>query len=276
MIIRRDFQQMSPEHWEAKRGIPSASQASRIITSVGKRCVLPVGHGGKCVNEVEHHCSRTVVYMVRKKAKEMTCILPVGHDCLCFGKMPSGDIRCPKMLPQLSEAADAYIAELIAEEVMQLPNYFTSQGHPIRRPFSNEFTENGMELEHEARLAFEMDSGMKTEQVGWCLADDGRFGFSPDALVIGHPCGVELKCPALHTQAGYLLKGTLPNEYKGQVHFCLAVSGFEYYWFYSYSPPLDPLLLKVYPDAYTEALKAALEQFWCRYQEAKKRLLGAA
>lgn len=212
MIIRRDFQQMTPEHWEAKCGIPSASNFSRIITSKGK----------------------------------------------------------------LSAQADKYISELLAESVSQTPNYFTTQGHPIRRPFSNEHTENGMQLEHEARLAFEMDSGMKVEQVGWCLSDDGRFGFSPDGLIVGHPAGLELKCPALHTQFQYLMKGTLPTEYKAQVHGALAISGFERYYFYSYAVGAEPLLLIVEPDEYTAAMKAALEQFHGRYMEAKRKLLGAA
>lgn len=276
MIIRRDFQQMTPEHWEAKKGIPSASNAGRIITSVGKRCVLPSGHTGQCVREVDTPCSRTVVYMIRKKTKEMTCILPRDHDGDCFGKLPASDARCAKTIPQLSEAADAYIAELIAETVTQLPNYFTTQGHPIRRPFSNEHTENGIDLEAEARAAFAMDSGEQVEQVGWCVDEQGRWGFSPDGLIVGKQAGLELKCPALHTQAQYLLAKTLPREYKPQVHFALAVSGYDFWWFYSYSPPLDPLMLKVYPDEYTEAMKSALEQFHGRYMEARAKLLGGA
>lgn len=276
MIIRRDFQQGTPEWYEAKRGVPSASGFSRIITSVGKRCVLPQGHGSVCCTDVGVQCRLPITVLARKKMIEKPCVLPSGHASPCYAKMPTGSERCPHMIPQLSDGASGYIAELIADTVSQNPNYFTTQGHPIRRPFSNEHTENGMQLEHESRLAFEMDSGLKTEQVGLCLSDDGRFAFSPDALIIGHPAGLELKCPALHTQADYLMKGTLPSEYRQQVHGALAISGFTHYWFYSYSPPLDPLLLRIEPDEYTEALKAALEQFHGRYMEAKRKLLGAA
>lgn len=276
MIIRRDFQQGTPEWYEAKRGVPSASGFSRIITSVGKRCVLPRWHQGPCMEAIRVKCGGAVFEVVRGKTKEKVCALNNGHRDQCMSKLPAGDVRCPKTIPQLSEGASGYIAELIADTVSQNPTYFTGQGHPIRRPFSNEHTENGMQLEHESRLAFEMDSGLKTEQVGLCLSDDGRFAFSPDALILGHPAGLELKCPALHTQADYLLAGTLPSEYRQQVHGALAISGFTHYFFYSYSPPLDPLLIKVEPDEYTVALKAAMEQFWNRYMAAKTKLLGAA
>jgi hypothetical protein len=212
MIVRRDFAQGSDLWWEAKKGKPSASNLSRVITSRGK----------------------------------------------------------------LSAQADGYIAELIAEEVSHNPKYFTTQGHPIRRPFSNEHTENGQQLEHEARLAFEMDTGLKVEQVGLCLSDDERCCFSPDGLVIGRPEGLELKCPALHTQAQYLMKGTLPRVYVQQVHAALAISGYERWHWYAYSPPLDPLWIVVDPDEYTAKLKAALLEFLEKLAAAKVKLLGAA
>lgn len=177
---------------------------------------------------------------------------------------------------KLSAGADRYIAELITDIVQQTPPYFSGRGSVVRRPYLNDAMENGQMLEAEARKALEMDSGKKIEQVGLCTSDDGRFCFSPDGLVIGENGGVEIKCPSGPVHAEYLMKGTLPRQYLQQVHGGLAISGYDYWLFYSYSPPLDQLLIRVEPTEFTEALKSALEQFWERYQAAKQKLLGAA
>lgn len=201
-----ECEQLSPEWWDARRGIPTASNFSRILTPTGK----------------------------------------------------------------FSTSSDDYIAELIAEMVCLTPNYFTTQGKPVTAAM-----QHGTDTEPEARKWYEMDQGVETRRVGFITTDDGRWGCSPDALV-DPDGGLEIKCVHLKTQVSYLLKGELPAEYRGQVHGSLLVTGRKWWDFLSYSPGLDPFLIRVYPDAYTVKLANALELFHDSLQKTIRRLKGPA
>ena len=161
-----------------------------------------------------------------------------------------------------SASQEDYIAELIADRVDTTPPDF------IVRDVTPEMA-YGLETESEARAFYAMDRDVEVDEVGFCTTDDGRFGCSPDGLV-GEDGGLELKCPQLKTQVKYLLAGTLPDEYRAQVHGSLIVTGRAWWEFLSYAPGLPPLLLRVEPDEYTKALAAAIEPFWAKYQGAWK------
>lgn len=178
-----------------------------------------------------------------------------------FGKV----FTAKTMKPSASQ--DDYIAELIADRVDTTPPEFIAQD--ITPDMMH-----GLETEGEARAFYAMDRDVDVDEVGFCLTDDGRFGCSPDGLV-GDDGGLELKCPQLKTQVKYLLAGGLPDEYRGQVHGSLIVTGRAWWDFLSYAPGLPPLLLRVEPDAYTKALAAALEPFWAKYQEAWRQIQAA-
>ena len=186
--------QYSPEWWEVRRGIPTASAFDRILTPGGK----------------------------------------------------------------LSGQSDGYIDELVGDAFCLNPNFMTE------RPM-NHAMRAGLEAEPEARRFYEMENPTRTvQQVGFCLTDDGRFGCSPDALV-GDDGVLELKCPQAKTQVGYLRDGTLPSEYRPQVHGHLLVTGRPWVDFCSYCPGLPPLVVKVMPDEFTVKLRNALEAFHDTY-----------
>ena len=163
---------------------------------------------------------------------------------------------------KLSAQADGYINELIAEKYSLLPPL--QYGIPKSPALAH-----GVECEAEARLWYELETNCDVRQVGFCLSDDGRFGCSPDGL-IGEEGGLELKCPQGHIQAGYVRAGTLPDEYKAQVHGSLIVTGRKWWDFLSYSPGLPPLCIRVERTPYANSLTVALEDFWTRYQDALK------
>lgn len=169
---------------------------------------------------------------------------------------------------KLSEQCDDYIAELIGDRVCLTPNAFTERGR-----MGTPEMEAGRIAEPEARKFYSMIREVDVDQVGFVISACGRFGCSPDGLV-GEDGALELKCPLLKTQAGYLLKGGLPPEYKPQVHGQLIVTGRAWIDFLSYAPGLDPLLVRVEPDEYTAKLRNALEAFWERYQRAWELLTG--
>lgn len=172
----------------------------------------------------------------------------------------------------------SYMAQLIGERLaihlpVNAPNYMTRA------------MEHGREFEAEARRLFSFETNLEIGNGGFCQTDDKRFGSSPDGLIGIRDCtdqvwiasaALELKCPQPATHAEYLLDGDiLPVEYKYQVHGHLLVTGAPICWFMSYCPGMRPLLLKVEPDDTTEKLRAALEDFHNRLQEALAKVRGS-
>lgn len=202
-----DIEQMTPEWWEIRRGIPTASRFSKVIT--------------------------------------------------------------PKT-GKLSAQADTLIAELIAERFQRGP---IEPDRPINR-----YIDHGINTEDEARNWYAFHHKAALQQVGFCKTDDGRFGCSPDALV-GDDGILEIKCPSPAVHVGYLIEGVLPDEYKAQAHGALIVTGREWLDFVSYATDaadLEPFVVRVVPDAFTELLRAALDQFHARYVEILSRFTRSA
>lgn len=229
-------EQVSPEWWDAKRGLPTASDFDRICTPVGKKCALQEGH------EEPH-----------RVAEE--------------GDKPKSKGRCQHTIMQLSEGADGYICELAASIIDQRPNYFTARGRPVSQAM-----QDGIDNEPAARKWYELKYNVDCHRVGLCLSDDERIGCSPDSLMPDAKRGLEIKCPELKTQLKYLLDGGLPNEYRMQVHGSLIVTGYESWDFFSYCPPAPPLLVRVVPDATTDQLRAVIADFLTQYDRTLARL----
>jgi hypothetical protein len=180
-----------------------------------------------------------------------------------------GKLITPKR-GDLSASADDYIDELIDELVR--PDAERGWG-------GNRHTDRGNELEPDARAWYELQADEEVNRVGLILSDDRRAGCSPDSLVgaIKAPLGgLEIKCPDGPTHVGYLRRGTLPDKYKPQVHGSLVITGLPWWDFLSYCPGYRRLLVRVYPDAYTDKVRAALTKFLADYDAAKASVLEAA
>lgn len=163
-----------------------------------------------------------------------------------------------------SAAQAGYIAELIEQQQDRWEPPVMSER------FATPAMMHGRDCEHEARLAYEFETGTAVRRVGFVTTDDGRFGCSPDGLADGG--GLELKCPEVKAHALYLMAGGLPDEYKCQVHGCLVVTGLPYWDFMSYCRGFDPLLVRVEPDEFTRKLKAELDVFFGKYLAALAKL----
>lgn len=178
---------------------------------------------------------------------------------------------------QLSKSADKYAAELASDVVALAPNWITED--PRNKPPSRA-AQDGVQNEPKARAFYEMERGVIVRQCGFVLTDDGRWGCSPDGLVEGDGGaligGLELKCPLPKTHAEYLLDDVLPLDYKCQVHGCLLVTGLPCWDFMSYCPGMPEFIKRVVPDEFTVKLAEALDQFFPRYMEIRKRILGSA
>ena len=129
--------------------------------------------------------------------------------------------------------------------------------------------EQGIRLEAEARCCYEMDfAKAPVAEVGFRIHESGLFGGSPDAIV-GEDGGVEIKAPKACTHVGYYRDGTLPSEYKCQVHGYMIVTGRAWWDFFSYARNLPPFHVRVRRDDFTAKLEAELYRFCEKYNKAR-------
>ena len=140
-----------------------------------------------------------------------------------------------------SKQAAAYANTLIAERLSGRSD----------DSVSTVWTERGRETEGEAREMLELVLDQEITEVGFITTDDRTIGCSPDGVILSEGSileGVEIKCPKGSTHVEYLRAGKVPPKYLGQVQTCLYVTGASAWWFCSYYPGIDPLILRVEPD----------------------------
>jgi hypothetical protein len=133
--------------------------------------------------------------------------------------------------------------------------------------------DNGLFLEEYARPAFTLETGIEVETVGLIVSDDLKTACSPDGLLVGQECGLEIKSPMLQTHVGYLLNGVVPTDYVLQCQMSLYVTGFPSWKFFSFRRGLPPLILTVEPDPkIQDAIAEAMEKFNKALDEALDKL----
>lgn len=139
---------------------------------------------------------------------------------------------------EYASGATSYIAELLREQV---------DGRPMVKK-TTAAMEDGTFMEPQVLDYYAITNSVELEFAGFCLADSGKYGCSPDALVKGQSIGVEGKAPELHTHIGWLIDDVLPTAHKIQVLGNLLVTGYERWDFISYRKELKPLIIEVYRD----------------------------
>lgn len=159
---------------------------------------------------------------------------------------------------------DTYRNQLLAEWLL---------GYAIDWGTSSAWTERGRDLESEARAFYELTRDVEVTPVGFVARDDGQTGGSPDGL-IGEDGGLEIKCPAIHTHVGYMLKPSLlSDEYRCQVQGYLYLTGRNWWDLMSYCPGLPEVMIRVERDApFMDAFEPALAAFLADLDTAKERL----
>lgn len=168
----------------------------------------------------------------------------------------------PEFKIRSGEMPRTYLAKKVAEKWL---------GAPL--PASNVFDmDQGQILEQEAKPFYELQYGEQIRSVGFITSDDGTVGCSPDGL-LGDDCGIEIKCPAIHTHLGYLLSGQLPKEYAAQVHGAMFVTERPRWKFLSYRRHFPPLLVTVERDEEIQSkIAEAITRFTKQMEVAMKFL----
>lgn len=95
----------------------------------------------------------------------------------------------------------------------------------------------------------------------------GLIGCSPDAINMERQQGLEIKCPSAPTMVEYCIENQVPEEYLLQIHISLVVTGFKAWNFMAFSTKYYPVCLRVFPDGFTEKVRAALTEFEHELQE---------
>ncbi len=109
--------------------------------------------------------------------------------------------------------------------------------------FSSFDMERGTLLEPEARSAYEIETGLLVQQVGFVAHDELMAGCSPDGLT--EDGLVDFKCPKAATHLDYL-RGGLPNDYKLQLIHGLWLTGKAWAEMVSFHPDFpDPIRLHI-------------------------------
>lgn len=165
---------------------------------------------------------------------------------------------------QFSKSATTLAYELIGE---------LSYPGPVEdlHPGMSQNMRNGASLEDEARRAYSLVSNNDVTRAGFVMDDFNQFGCSPDGFV-GDDGALELKCPMHKTQAEYLHLGKVPADYLCQVHGTLIVTGRKWIDFMSYARGLPPLVVRVEPNDFTEALNENLIKFWELFTEIREAI----
>lgn len=135
-----------------------------------------------------------------------------------------------------SKSQDDYAADLLLDRL----------GYP-KPAFDNPAMAVGREREPLAVLAFEIQTGIDTQEAPFILHESGRWGASPDRL-IDDSAILEIKCPMEKTHLKNLDRQEIPSHYFPQVQGQMIVSGVDTGWFMSYHPDHPSMIVRVDRD----------------------------
>jgi len=159
-----------------------------------------------------------------------------------------------------STQARAYLYELVAERA----GYVTPPFEPTEAMLE------GIRREEESRDALAFQLGVDIEEVGMVICPVTGASASPDGLSDGF--GVELKNPKPGTYYAELDAGKVPAKYLPQIHWSLAVSGLDLWYYGCYLSPADFIVHEVERSKYTETVAQAIADFTGKLDETCERL----
>jgi len=139
----------------------------------------------------------------------------------------------------------------------------------------------GIEMEPEARIAYEAERGAIVEEVGFVRHPRiENCGASPDGYV-GDDGLAEFKCPESTTHLAYLEAARIPPEHLPQLQGQLAVTGRRWVDFVSYDPRFPPglqlFIIRVERDEdYIKLLEAEVKTFLAEVDAMVERLMKRA
>lgn len=156
-----------------------------------------------------------------------------------------------------SDASKDYAFRLAIERI---------SGKPLDEGFETWSMRRGHELEPQARMEHEMQTGLIVQRAGFVVTDDNIFGASADGL-IGDDGGSEYKC---FVDPGRLRSIYMDNdlsEIMDQAMGCMWLTGRKWWHICLYCPALEPVGKQLYwrefkrDDDYIEKMESELWEF---------------
>ncbi len=165
-----------------------------------------------------------------------------------------------------SAQADDYLYELMGEWIHGEKKF-------VKPTF---WMEQGINMEEEARAAYEFITGNKVSTTGVVYQDESRLvGCSPDGLMSKK--GLEIKCPSPIIHLAYLLQGVIPKKYQPQVQGSMWVTGYNRWDFMSYHPNYEPLIITVEADPqWQSALYTTIPLFIAKIKKERRNPVAVA
>lgn len=139
--------------------------------------------------------------------------------------------------------------------------------------YKNDAMQHGNDYEAEARSIYELETGNKVVQVGFC-EDNEYVGVSPDGLV-GNDGLIEIKCPQDKTYTQYLIDMKIKPEYYAQMQMQMLITKRIWCDYVVYNSHFEkPIIIqRVFPDKeYMEKLAEGLGYGIRRIQEIVKQV----
>ena len=171
-----------------------------------------------------------------------------------------------------SNAALTYAFELAVERI---------GGAPLDGGFETWQMRRGHELEPEARMEHEIQTGLIVQQVGLVKTDDGAFGASADGF-INDDGGAEYKCFLAPDKLRSFHIDNDASDVIDQVQGCMWITGRKWWHIGMYCPLLKPVGRQLWlrefkrDDDYIEKLEADLWQFKLLVDGYEKKLRSKA
>ena len=145
--------------------------------------------------------------------------------------------------------------------------------------YMNHAMQRGVEVEPEARQAYEIETFQAVIETGFYICSDiPESGASPDGL-IGDDGLVEIKCPNTATHIDTLLTGTIDQGYIYQMQWQMYATGRKWCDFVSYDNRL-PENLRLFikrverDDKLIEEIKGEVIKFLAELNETVEKLIG--
>jgi predicted phage-related endonuclease len=115
-------------------------------------------------------------------------------------------------------------------------------GQKVENGFVSADMQRGTDLEPAAIAAYEAQTGVLVQAVGFVERMDLAVGCSPDGVLGAWDGLLEVKCPRATTHLGYWRSGGVPSAYVAQLRHALYVTGLPYIDFASFDPRFPPEL----------------------------------
>jgi putative phage-type endonuclease len=160
--------------------------------------------------------------------------------------------RAEDMLSSIKTGESAkrrdYRMELVTERLT---------GRPAEDGYSNADMQRGIELEPEARAAYEAHTGVLVDQTGFLAHDELMAGCSLDGSVEGFAGILEIKVPRSANHFATMRAGGVPAKYLPQVTHNLWLTGAQWCDFASYDPRFPERLQLYVVRTYADDLDLA-------------------